>query len=351
MADENIHNGVASELEDRTVEIDGISSKDHDDHDSSQSEMIRKIEVLQHEKIELERENDEIKERMGNLTVEIEGLMNDKMEMREKLGKMEREIEQSESDKKAVEAIAARAFELETEVSRLQHDLISSMSEGEEANAEVVKLKSQLEEKVEEANAEVVKLKSQLEEKVAYLENLEKKQAGLCKEVEKVKAGLELAERKVRVERSERVRVEEEMKVKIEKKETETSELKRRIEELESVLAKNALELEKMFKEKMAETGTRDDILEAAKKENDKVPMLESKISMLMEELEESKGMVKELKEKVVGGINGVTMASGENTVGGDGMGSKLQWPTVAVSTGTVVAIAVVTYLRYAKRR
>ncbi|XP_057954949.1 peroxisomal and mitochondrial division factor 2-like isoform X2 [Malania oleifera] len=333
MADENIHNGVASELEDRTVEIDGISSKDHDDHDSSQSEMIRKIEVLQHEKIELERENDEIKERMGNLTVEIEGLMNDKMEMREKLGKMEREIEQSESDKKAVEAIAARAFELETEVSRLQHDLISSMSEGEEANAEVVKLKSQL------------------EEKVAYLENLEKKQAGLCKEVEKVKAGLELAERKVRVERSERVRVEEEMKVKIEKKETETSELKRRIEELESVLAKNALELEKMFKEKMAETGTRDDILEAAKKENDKVPMLESKISMLMEELEESKGMVKELKEKVVGGINGVTMASGENTVGGDGMGSKLQWPTVAVSTGTVVAIAVVTYLRYAKRR
>ena len=50
-------------------------------------------------------------------------------------------MEEAEERKKALDAVAARASQLETEVSRLQHDLIAAMSEGEEANGEITELK------------------------------------------------------------------------------------------------------------------------------------------------------------------------------------------------------------------
>ncbi|KAJ0112616.1 hypothetical protein Patl1_00669 [Pistacia atlantica] len=63
--------------------------------------------------------------------------------MRE-LKKLTIEIEGAEENPKVFESIAARAVELETEVLRLQHDLITVMSEGDEASAKVVELKKSL---------------------------------------------------------------------------------------------------------------------------------------------------------------------------------------------------------------
>ncbi|XP_031257317.1 peroxisomal and mitochondrial division factor 2 [Pistacia vera] len=106
---ETILNGVAStETENQTAESFYDLGQDN-----KIAELTRKTEAL-------EEENREMKERIKKLTIEIEG---------------------SEEDKRVFESIAARAVELETEVSRLQHDLITAMSEGDEASAEVAELK------------------------------------------------------------------------------------------------------------------------------------------------------------------------------------------------------------------
>jgi tropomyosin-2 len=47
---------------------------------------------------------------------------------------MEKEIERSRESQKALNVVPARAAELETKVLRLQHDLISTMSDSEEAD-------------------------------------------------------------------------------------------------------------------------------------------------------------------------------------------------------------------------
>ncbi|KAJ0083427.1 hypothetical protein Patl1_31155 [Pistacia atlantica] len=93
------------------------------------------------------------------------------------------EIEVSEEDKKVFESIAARAIELETEVSRLQHDMITAISEGDEASAESEKVDS--EKKVRELERKVGTLKvKELEEKCKRWKVEKKSVEGSLKESE-----------------------------------------------------------------------------------------------------------------------------------------------------------------------
>ncbi|GLU04008.1 hypothetical protein SLE2022_211750 [Rubroshorea leprosula] len=82
--------------------------------------------------------------------------------MKSGLEDMKRELDQSDDDEKLLESIAARAVELESEGAKLQHDLINAMSEGEEANVKVGKLKKELGEKrlkIEDLEREIESLK------------------------------------------------------------------------------------------------------------------------------------------------------------------------------------------------
>ncbi|XP_062106161.1 peroxisomal and mitochondrial division factor 2-like [Humulus lupulus] len=97
-------------------------------------ELSRKVEILEQEKLKLAGENEETKEKINKLMIEIEKERSDESELKERLREMAKEIESFEEDKEALGAIAT---DLETEVSRLQHDLITAMSDGGAASAEV----------------------------------------------------------------------------------------------------------------------------------------------------------------------------------------------------------------------
>ena len=56
--------------------------------------------------------------------MEIEELRNDNALKNEKLKEMEKEIEWSREELKTLELVAKREVELETEVSRMQHDFV-----------------------------------------------------------------------------------------------------------------------------------------------------------------------------------------------------------------------------------
>ncbi|KAL0010061.1 hypothetical protein SO802_005169 [Lithocarpus litseifolius] len=68
--------------------------------------------------------NSESKERIKKLSLEIRELRNNNASKNEKLKEMEKEIEWSKKELKTLETVAKRAVELETEVSRMQHDFV-----------------------------------------------------------------------------------------------------------------------------------------------------------------------------------------------------------------------------------
>lgn len=319
MADEKVINGVASDgVDDQT----GESFYDLDqrgDNDARVSDLSKKIESLEIEKLQLAHENTETKERIKKLTAEIEELKNDHAWKKEKLGEMENELERSDEAKKALEAIAARAVELETEVSRLQHDLISAMSEGEEANKEVVELKREVE-SLKKEKLESEKRVRELERKLGVLE---------VKEIE---------------EKSKKVRIEEEMRERIDEKEREIGGFRKKVEDLESLIAKKGVELEKWMREKLG--------LEALVRESEeKAKSVELKVFGLQKEVEEAEKVISGLKEKAVDAING-SVNGIRARVGGKNKGLKLDWPVVAAgSTGAIAFAAAVAYVIYVRRR
>ncbi|KAI3830928.1 hypothetical protein MKX03_010226 [Papaver bracteatum] len=186
MADETVINGAGSDLElnnnnddDKLVEIEKVSSKnDHADVD------FKKIETLEQEKSELLKEKNENHEKIRVLTDEIDGFKRNQVELNEKLEKMQKENAQFELENKSLQSIAGRALELETEVSRLQHDLIYTMSENDETRSEFQKLKSEfneLKEKIAEKESKIGDLEK---EKISLLERIEKD----AEEVKKLKS-------------------------------------------------------------------------------------------------------------------------------------------------------------------
>ncbi|XP_043701876.1 peroxisomal and mitochondrial division factor 1-like [Telopea speciosissima] len=311
MAEEAIGNGIASDVDYQTGEEDLISRRDTDlGKDTKISELNRKIAALEQDNSELIREKGKRDAAIKELKEVIEGLRTDGATMK-------KEIEQSSEDKKAVQVISARALELETEVSRLQHDLVSSMTESDEAKEELRKLKDALQELT----------RSNLN-KQAKIEDLEKEKASLQERIER-----EVAEMK--------------------KSKSESEKLKKEWDEMEK-LKSSLEEALKQSQEKLKETEAKANRLQnelvESEKSVSKLKETEAKANRLQNELEESEKSVRKLKE-----LNSNCTATARELDAADAEkgsnGLKLQWQTAVASTGTVAAAAAILYLNYARRR
>ena len=194
-------NGDSTEFLDADHPPKKVSADDGDYGDSGVvDELKRRVEVLELEKSNLERENEESASKIGELRDQVVVLRKEK----------EAEVDRSVFERRATEAIAKRAAELEGEVARLQHDLITAMNEGEEANREIQELKvriGELEEKARREKEEMDELRREkkaaedsagrleamLEESKAKVEAMEVKMDELIKksaESEKLVGGL-----------------------------------------------------------------------------------------------------------------------------------------------------------------
>lgn len=211
MADEANVNGVSD------PEVEDPHPADQRGVDSEVNDLTLKLKLLELEKFNLLRENDETKERVGELMAEIEKLRSGEGEVRAKLEKMEREVDLAEDGKRAMESIVKRAADLEIEVSRLQHDLNDA----------------------DDASKEVAKLRSAAEEKDRIIEGLER-------EVEGFKIGRAESDTKVReLERkigALEVRAEMELRDKVEETEREISGLKEKIGVCKARIATDSIE-------------------------------------------------------------------------------------------------------------
>ncbi|KAJ4729049.1 peroxisomal and mitochondrial division factor 2-like [Melia azedarach] len=286
MAESTVANGV----EDQTAE--NFFDPDQDNH---VTELTKEMESL-------ELENQEMKERIKKLTIEMEG---------------------SEEDKRVFESIAARAVELETEVSRLQHDLVTAMSEGEEATAEVAELKKVLAENG-------VKLEG-LEKEV---DGLKKDKAESEKKVRELERKVGLLEVREMEERSKRLRVEEEMREKLDDKEKEISGFRKKVDDLEG-------ELDKWKSEKNS-------VEQTLKESESKSDAMEEKILQLQKEIEEAEKVISELKDNTIDGLNG--SARDLKLDGYEGEKTKdfnWQLPVVAVTAAAAIAAACICYVKH----
>lgn len=319
------------------VDIDDQADADGADdfYDADQTASLsRKVSTLEWEKGELERENRVTKEKINQLTNEIENFKSGESEMKEKLREMELEVERNDEGKDVLETVANRAMDLETEVSRLQQDLISAMAEGAEANTEVVELKRVLEAKGEKIDT--------LEKE---LESLKKAKADSEKRVRELERKIGVLEVKETEEKSKRIRVEEEMRERLEEKDGEVSLFKMKIVELEAVIARNGVELQKWMKEKS-------NVESVLRESEEKSRAMELKMGQLQKDVVDAGRVITELKEKTVGVINGTVNEMKEILDGRNEMGSKgLSLPVVAGSAGAIVAVAAVVFVLYGRRR
>lgn len=319
------------------VDIDDQADADGADdfYDADQTASLsRKVSTLEWEKGELERENRETKEKINQLTNEIENLKSGEREMKEKLREMELEVERNDEGKDVLETVANRAMDLETEVTRLQQDLISAMAEGAEANTEVVELKRVLKEKGEKIDS--------LEKE---LESLKKAKADSEKRVRELERKIGVLEVKETEEKSKRVRVEEEMRERLEEKDGEVGLFKKKIVELEAVIGRNGVELQKWMKEKS-------NVESVLRESEEKSRAMELKMGQLQKEMVDAGRVINELKEKTVGVINGTVNEMKEILDGRIETESKgLSLPVVAGSAGAIVAVAAVVFVLYGRRR
>ncbi|CAM8946647.1 unnamed protein product [Rhodiola kirilowii] len=317
MADESLVNGVAAEEEDQEEVSEMASSK--------VALLMMKVEGLEREKAELEKENEEVKEKTRKWEEEALWLKSEKE-------KMEESVKKAEEDGKALAAIAGRAADLETEVSRLQHDLVSAMSEGDEANAELQKTKKTLEENKLSAG-ELEKEKELM--KARFLSDIE--------EVKKAKA---VVEANVSELESKIKGIREEAKAELAVKECELSTSKKKVAELEAAVADDWSELHK-------EKGENKALQEALKTSEAKVTELETKLIQLQKKVEEAEKAISELKVNTSEAVNGVVDRDAElyiMRVKGHLKGSvNLQWAVVAGATAFV--IGGITCLHYARKR
>lgn len=102
------------------------------------AELNQKIIDLEEENGTIVRENKEHKQRVDELKASVEKLSSENEDLRNQLLN-------AQSENKALGFKAARAAELEGEVSKLHHDLASAMSNLKESNADLSKLKGELE--------------------------------------------------------------------------------------------------------------------------------------------------------------------------------------------------------------
>ncbi|XP_047330372.1 peroxisomal and mitochondrial division factor 1-like [Impatiens glandulifera] len=353
-------NEAPIEGDERTVDIAGNDDRDEDfvDFDDNNGNasfaLSQKFEALELEKRELTEENESMINRIEKLKAEIQGLENDK-------GELKKVIEVSEADKKVLESTAARAAELETEVSRLQRDLISSNADGEEVGKDLFELRKAMEELKKSELEKSLKLDVLEKERNSLVERIHKDADGVkeakaltdarVREMEKKIEGLE--QREVR-EKSDRITIEQETKAKLDEKDGEIRRLKTQVEDLESISMESSLELERLNKEREELEIVKNELEAHLKKSERKVKEMGRKADELVKELESSERMMIALKEKRLD-MNGTKSSSIDDSRDQLELstGWELQWPVVvAASTGaSIAAVAAVYYLRSAKLR
>ncbi|XP_050228399.1 peroxisomal and mitochondrial division factor 2-like [Mercurialis annua] len=248
--------------------------------------------------VPVENEEDQTTEATAKLKQRIESLESENENLTAEIESLKLSKSESEQQAKYLEVVAKRASELETEVSRLQHDLVSAMSEGEEANNEVKELKK------------VIGIKE------GEIEEIKKEKIEIEKKVRELERKIGVLEMKEIEERSKRVRIEEEMREKIDLKEKEIVQFKNKYLELENDLVQ----------------------LKEASQENER--SLLGKIKEAQEKLDETEILATKVKE-----INGIVgeFARSEEKI--------MDWPMIAgCSAGAVVFAAAVGYVCCVKR-
>lgn len=255
---------------------------------------------------DLEQENDKSKEykrQIEELEDSVKVLSNENDEFKKQVNKVE-------TENKALGPVVARAAELEADVSRLQHDLISTMSDLQETTAELSDMKS-----------EMVGIKQREEEKDVKLEALEMERNLLVYKVE----NLEGVESSVRNE--------------LEGKEREIGDLKKRVEELETMVG-SSKNLDKL----------KNDLEKTVEK-------MKVEISVLESFLDEKEKMISayDLKERAIvdvvnGGIEGDGAVRGGKK-GFFGDSSQKDWLLVAGSTFSATVVAGVACYIHASRK
>ncbi|KAL6570757.1 hypothetical protein OROGR_000307 [Orobanche gracilis] len=289
MADETVMDGEF--FDDRMVEISGNEAS------TKISGLITKIFDLERENAKTILENEGYNNQIEELKTSIEELSTEIVELK-------KQVEKAESESKSMAAVADRAAELEAEVSRLQHDLVSAMSDLQESSAELSKLKKDLE-GVEERE----------KEQDAKLEAFGKERDLLLSKVEKLEG------------------VESSLRNESKGKEKELRGLKKSIHELEMAV-ESGKSLEKLKNE--------------LEKEIEKMKV---QFSILQSNLKEKKSMICELerKERAHGVLSGDDLIKGEKKIIIGGL-KQNDWLLVGGSAvAAFVVVGVVSYLHARK--
>ncbi|XP_031109632.1 peroxisomal and mitochondrial division factor 2 [Ipomoea triloba] len=279
MADESATNG------DVFIGDAEIGANDDSQSESKTSVLSQKLAASEKENRELVRENEVVKEIEEKLKKTIEKLESERAELRKK-------VEKSGTENRALGSVAARASELEGEVVRLQHDLITATNGLAEANSEVSQLKAALD-----------GLKTSEEEKRLKLEAVEGERNLLIEKLTKLESS------------------ENDHRAEMEAKEQVNRVLTKKIQDLV-----NASLLAKGLDKEKEELRKRLDELEKMKTE-------------LEEKLEEKERLITE--KTVHGSVNGIKDCH---------PGLKMEWPVIAGSAvATIAAVSVVFYLHQRK--
>ncbi|KAI5662049.1 hypothetical protein M9H77_21372 [Catharanthus roseus] len=218
MADETtMINGQVSE--DRTVNIAGDDSADSE---PKVSQLSQKITALEQEKQELVHENEIIKDRIEKLKESVNKSNAENEDLKN-------EIEKLGSENKAMQSVVGRAAELEAEVSRLQHDLISAMSDLEETNKEASEWKNKVENLENGKTESSVKLDAIKNERDLLIAKLESVEVRELEKEEEIK-GLQRKIEQLKFETMEKV---EALELKVEEKERMISMLEEKQKEID----------------------------------------------------------------------------------------------------------------------
>ncbi|GFP87872.1 hypothetical protein PHJA_000930900 [Phtheirospermum japonicum] len=226
MADETVINGEFSDA--RTVDIAG------DEASSKISGLTAKITDLEHENAKTILENEGYKQQIDELKASVKALTAETAELR-------KQVDEAESENKVLGSVAARAAELEADVSRLQHDLISTTSDLQETTVEVSNLKRDLE-GAKEKDVKLEAIGNERDLLLAKVEKLEELQSSLRGEYEakeKEIRGLKkrIEELEVAVESSKGFeKLKNKLEKEIEKFKVEISSLQSGLKEKENVI-------------------------------------------------------------------------------------------------------------------
>lgn len=270
MADETMINGEFSDAQ--SVEITG------DDDSTKISGLTQQISDLERENGKIIRQNEDYKQKIEELKASVEELISENAERK-------KEVEELQSENRILGSVAARAAELEAEVSRLQHDLVSAMSDLQESTGEISDLKRGLEgvkERVKDKDFELDAMRKERDLLLAKVGKLEEDESSLRGESEG--------------------------------KEKEIRVLKKNLEELEVVLESNkVLETLRSGLEKTVEKLTgKISVLESSLDEKQKlITGFETKERAAEEKVNgEAKGLIGGMKEKNWLLVGGSTVAA-----------------------------------------